>query len=244
MPARELRQNSELEPFGLVVTEWWWWYGATPGGLRAREYGLPAGGRSRGLPILLLPGPPVCVLEPEVADELPEAAPFFLHPPAACHQLLIASSRAPSIVTAKSALISHLNALLTHIGMSLILSSSRGCEVRVQSCWKVMSRRRASGAGRPQPKCVHLGLYESARRISPSVVSTPAVAAHANPVHPTEVFAGLFAQLQRDAGDWPGRPPTARTATGHAPKPSSAHATCPILGQQGNFLLGAAQLLA
>src|SRR5262244_331687 len=129
VPARELRQNSELEPFGLVVTEWWWWYGATPGGLRAREYGLPAGGRSRGLPILLLPDPPIRVLEPEVADELPEAAPFFLHPPAACHQLLIASSRAPSIVTAKSALISHLNALLTHIGMSLILSSSRGCEV-------------------------------------------------------------------------------------------------------------------
>src|SRR5215831_21197718 len=69
VPARELRQNGDLEPFGLVVTEWWWWYGATPGGLRPRV-GATAGGRSRGLPTLLLPGPPVRVLEPEVADEL------------------------------------------------------------------------------------------------------------------------------------------------------------------------------
>ena len=66
----------------------------------------------------------VRVLEPEVADELPEdarrkeagsgraqpgksretVAPFFLHPPAACHQLLTASSRAPSIVIAKPVL--------------------------------------------------------------------------------------------------------------------------------------------
>src|SRR5215471_11657606 len=53
--------------------------------------------------------------------------------PAACHQLLTASSRAPSIVIAKPAVISRLDALLTHIGMSLLLSSSRGCEVRVQN---------------------------------------------------------------------------------------------------------------
>jgi len=35
-------------------------------------------------------------------------APFFLHPPAACHLLLTASSRAPSIVNEKPA-VTHLH---------------------------------------------------------------------------------------------------------------------------------------
>ena len=50
-----------------------------PLAVRAREQRLTSGGRSRGLPILLLPDPPVRVLELEVADELaPRGGPVLI----------------------------------------------------------------------------------------------------------------------------------------------------------------------